>query len=279
MSFFQDIEATLLTGPADDSEVQNTVDQEFDNVMEEQKQQLRRSEEEVRTLSEVESRLFKANLYRAVLENPLFPDEQSQTAYEVEQEFREFTLSRLNALLGVSNNKQPEAVLDPEEVNVLKIWAKKLLNKPTALNIQAAPVEVKPPPVVTPVVVSRPASTPRMQTASVSPKRIAQPVQQAKSAKKPVVVKDVQPEDDVEFVYKGGRKYLKQAGRDAITGKPKDVLVDVTKSVNPVGITPAPYPHPQVAMMTEANNAALFQPNSGPLGQALQKITTRTSDG
>src|SRR5688572_18508420 len=61
--------------------------------------------DEAETLSEVEERLVKANYYRAILDQPLFGADDSDTAADVEREFRDFALERLRILLGMQAEK------------------------------------------------------------------------------------------------------------------------------------------------------------------------------
>ncbi len=205
MAFFRDLEDTLseqtAQGAGDD------VDQVFDAVVEEEERQVQLLEAESRALSEVEARLYKANLYRLVLDNPLFPGESGEEAAQVEQEYREFTLKQLNTLMGIRADEETQDGLDPEETRVLKIWAKKLLNKPTVLAPIA--VESRPPPVMASVTVPLPSPrAPRPPT--LAPKRVA-PAQAPKTVRQktaPVVAED---QDGV--IHKGGKKFVRHQGR------------------------------------------------------------------
>lgn len=285
MSFFQELQGSLLTGPDDGQ--QASVDQAFDDVVEEEQEQVQRTEAEFRTLSAVEARLLKANLYRAVLDNPLFPDEGDDIAAEVEQEYREFTLSRLNALMGISE-ANPATDLDLEEKTVLKAWARKLLSKPAVLGLPAAQPQEAKTPVLAPVTVRTQVRTqPQVQAPRIQAQPVAARTQPQKTAapKKAIKVKPrgeetSEPVGDDDFVFKGGKKYVKRDGTDAITGKPKVVLVDVTGFTKPTNVAPVPYPGQQAAMMHEMNVSSMLIPGGDSvLGKALQKVTTRTSSG
>lgn len=280
MTFFKDLEQTsLLTG--DENTDLESVDRAFEDILEEEEQVQQRTETEYRTLSAVEARLEKANLYRAVLENPLFPDEGSSISAEVEQEYREFTLRRLNVLLGIEDSGTPETELEFEEKKILKVWARKLLGKPSVLGLPAQVQEPRLQSTVTPVTVK---VQPRPQIQVQSPKPTPQTPQRQRVQTKPVPVNKspvrvTEDEHGNEFVFKGGKKYLKRDGKDALTGKPKTVLVDVTAPAKPTNVSPTPYPSQQAAMMHEVTMADLTMPKNGPLGDALQKVTTRTSSG
>lgn len=102
--------------------------------------------EEVRTLSEVERRLKKANYYQAILAQPLFGGDPSEEALDVEYEMREFALKRLRALLGIDIQETPVApvsVFSPDEELALKTLAAKILAKPAVLEAPVAPVAIK----------------------------------------------------------------------------------------------------------------------------------------
>ena len=279
MAFFQELQDTLLVEPADpdgyDGDQQASVDQAFEDVIEEEQQHVERSEAEYRTLSAVEARLLKANLYRAVLDNPLFPGESDSIAAEVEQEYREFTLSRLYALMGIADGN-PGTDLDAEEKTVIKAWARKLLSKPAVLGLPAPAPEVKTAPVLAPVTVRtqvRPQpqiQAPRVQAQPqvapprqpqkkfTAPKKVANPGPRGQEKSEPV------SGDDDEYVFKGGKKYVKRDGKDAITGKPKTVLVDVTGFAKPTNVAPVPYPGQQAAMMHEMNLSSMLVPGAIP---------------
>lgn len=127
----------------------------------EEQEETQLTEEE--TLSEVEVRLHKANYYRAVLDQQLFGEDDSEAAIEVSREFRDFALSRLRVLMGIElPPEEKQNLFSGEQVEALKVWADRLISKPTLM-------EAKPPPQVptlTPVVQTPPA--PKVQTVQVS---------------------------------------------------------------------------------------------------------------
>ncbi len=121
---------------------------------------------ENRILSSVENRLSKANYYRLVLENPLFSDGESEAAYEVEAEFRNYALERLQVLMGERPERLdvdlPEEMVDvlrsfsPLQLQALKLWADTIIARdpsmakavppaPPKMNT-VAPQQVVPPP-------------------------------------------------------------------------------------------------------------------------------------
>lgn len=88
-------------------------------------------ERRARVSSDVETILFKANLYRQFLNNgSIFDGDESEATREVEEEFAQFAEDRLQTLLGL---KQPVAVqqqqFDPAEVEVLKMVVRRMVEK------------------------------------------------------------------------------------------------------------------------------------------------------
>ena len=112
---------------------------------------------ESEVISEAEVRLSKANYYKAILNQPLFGDDEESVAYEVEQEIRDFVVDRLSVLLGMKQEIAKVAIKEfsDERREALEQWADNLLSKPHLLalkpgappKLQQAKVE----PVLTPV--------------------------------------------------------------------------------------------------------------------------------
>jgi hypothetical protein len=82
----------------------------------------------LQSISEVERRLEKANLYRQWASGGLY-DNQTSTTVEVEQEFKDFALKQLNKLIGITTEE--EKVVSPFneiEITVLKELANTIIN-------------------------------------------------------------------------------------------------------------------------------------------------------
>jgi hypothetical protein len=89
--------------------------------------------EEIRTLTEAQRRLRKANYYQTILSQPLFEGEVSEEGEEVEDEMREFALKRLRCFLGMEAEEQEQKVqgqFDDEEILALKVFTAKCLGRP-----------------------------------------------------------------------------------------------------------------------------------------------------
>jgi hypothetical protein len=110
---------------------------------------------EASPLDEIEHRLNLASYYRALLEQSLF-EEADEFSAVVEQEVRNFIMSRLSELLGTNKPQPPVEVKLPfteQEVKALRVFANVLLTRQPHAVAQAptpAPVEnprpVDPPP-------------------------------------------------------------------------------------------------------------------------------------
>ena len=108
---------------------------------------------ENRILSSVENRLQKANYYRLVLENPLFSDGEHEIAYEVEAEFRNFALERLQILMGERPERSeldlPEELIQvlasftPVQLQATKLWAEKMIERDPNIQRPQAPAAPK----------------------------------------------------------------------------------------------------------------------------------------
>lgn len=124
---------------------------------------------EVNTLSEVEVRLVKANLYRAILDQPLFGNDDDAITREVQDEIRQYTLKRLRQLIGIDQEDKviaAKALFTDTQVTTLRALADRMAGKLTALATpQVAPVAPQAPQVRSVQVATAPKkSRPRAQT-------------------------------------------------------------------------------------------------------------------
>lgn len=138
--------------------------------------------DETETLSEVEIRLHKANYYRAVLDQQLFGEDESEAAVEVSGEFREFALKRLRVLMGIqaeeSQQSKPD-IFTEEQLEALRVWADRLINKPALMEARL------PPQVPTIAPVSTTPQPPKVQTVQVAaPSKTKKTSKPSKSLKK-----------------------------------------------------------------------------------------------
>lgn len=109
-----------------------------DIILEEFDEEDQAAEETLTALTEAESRIEQANLYRAVLNHNLFSPNSARPEIikRVRREFQEFTLYRLNVLLGITPDKgrpgavqQATSVFSQEEITALKAIASRLTKK------------------------------------------------------------------------------------------------------------------------------------------------------
>jgi hypothetical protein len=136
-----------------------------------------------RQVSEVEKRLEKAFLYQQWTTGSLY-DTRTDTAIEVEAEFKAFALQKLNELVGISLPQSVNSGFDENEVLVLKALAQKIIKAPTLLGQNAPKVEKAPkpapqrvqkqPPKAEPKPVAKPVGRPKLNRQSV-PQEVAKP--------------------------------------------------------------------------------------------------------
>lgn len=99
-----------------------------------------------RRMSAVEEKLMAAQYYKAVLDMDFFESRDSFTV-KIENEIKDFVVKRMESLVNGTPMVQGEDHFTPEEVKVLKLWAKKLLApKPAQAPQPAAPVAAPAPP-------------------------------------------------------------------------------------------------------------------------------------
>src|SRR5271166_4052638 len=127
-------------------------------------------EQEVETLNEVQVRLLKADYYNALLKNPLFGPNEHPLATEVENEVRQFVMTRLRVFLGMAPDSQEQKIqntFDDQQLEALAMWANKLLKRPAMYNLQPNAAATKPEPVMSFQV--KPAVVERQNVASTTP--------------------------------------------------------------------------------------------------------------
>ncbi len=251
MGFWRDMDGNMQNTP-NETPVQAAVDDAYDQYLSDDSG----SEEvieEVRVRSEVERRIRKANLYQAILAGEMFEGEVSDEAIEVEAEFREFALKRLQIFMGMDAEeelKEKPAQFTREEELALKTLAAKILGKPVPAPQQPAPELPKKVFVAAPKPVAMPSAEPRLRqiadpvTAPIK-RRSGRPVASApeKVAMKPPPT--------------GPRKRRTvQVQGTKLDGTQGVVSVDVSGPVEPPpSVTRAPMPTPEMAYMMEAARA------------------------
>jgi len=124
-------------------------------------------------LCEAERRFAKAKYYEVLIKEPIFEGDTSPTAAEVVKEIQTFSRERLSVLLGIRPAAQPQTfVFTPEETDILKKMAQKLLKRPELGGISVAPAPTSP--------------TLKRATAPQAPKPAARPQNTVETKKEPV---------------------------------------------------------------------------------------------
>lgn len=248
--------------------VQTAVDEAYNRLQDNDAEAAAEVEEEVRTLSEVERRLRKSNCYRAILDQPLFDENASEEAVEVEAEFREFALARLRELMGISAIKPPvEQQFSYEEEVALKAWAAKLVGKPAILSIDPGPAKPAVSSVKTPAAVplSPAPIEPRLRTMSDpvrAPRKPSGRPPHAKNKPKAEVVTPAPPLKTAEVVE------VERVGAD---GKVMKVAVNNQKQVEPTGAVRVPMPSPDMALSLERTKSESIAMNHPVLQQFINR--------
>lgn len=250
------------------------------------------SESEAETLSEVEVRLVKANYYRAILDQPLFGDDESDIAYDVEREFRDFALERLRILLGMQLEKAPEEkAFSSDQEEVLKEWADRLIARPQLLGVVASGQPQVQPAQVRPAAPAVQTTKPQVnQVAAQTPRKRGRPPGSGKNQRTQTRQPDSQSQPvaqlskdelaaGVKVDEKG--KYFEQQGQDAVTGQPKLIKMYLTTQSTPVNdpsYKPMPPPDSDIALMREQAEANMMQSKAVNLhpkmGQILNHFLT-----
>lgn len=233
----------------EDEQFISSLAEEAMNYLDRQENRFRESEQE---LSEVEVRLRKAGLYRAVLDNSLF-DNTTELAAEVESEFRSFALARLKSLLGMQNTDKPQETgnkmlpFDENEVKVLKAWASKLLKRPATMAIEPAQSMV--------------VAEPTIQTVVTQPEN--QRLKQVK-ATKPVIGRPAKNKLTNESKTSENKQFVQ------IEHGGKTVNVNMTKPVDDG--SRKPMPSQDQTLMLEMQKAQEVQSRQNNLAPLIQKF-------
>ncbi len=264
MPFFSDMEDSF---PAEVQEQnQNAVDNAYSELETKASQASKTISEEAKTITEVEIRLRKANFYRVVLDNPLF-DNGDEIAAEVEQEFRTFAIGRLRVLMGLQAEAKTQGeAFPPEELQVLRLWAVKLLNKPAIL-------QVEPTAVAKPTLATRPSAPAGLQAPRLN--RVptqAQPSAPKRGPGRPVGTGKNQLAKKAAETDENGRQFVMVERGSDEKGNAKFVKVDVTPPVRVETHKPAPMPNQETALMMEIMKADQV-PKSKDLMKVINEVT------
>jgi hypothetical protein len=205
-------------------------------------------------MSEVEKRLEMAQYYRLVLNDTIFNDPPNvEVADRVESEIRDFVRSRMSLLVGVGEEKKPEAlspfsdaevlalrtIAQPDVIAALKALAAKVLKKPEILDAK--------PRVVAPEKPKAPAREPTLK------KIVRTPSQQAAPAQSPRQASPANP------VSPGKGKQQKRVFKKVTLVDGTEGQVDVTPPAQPVGVKPFPTPVGKAAIEATAAQTARQQ--------------------
>jgi hypothetical protein len=274
MSFWHDMEesggAAPTRGPAIQvaapARMQAAVDSAFAEMQGQEQQEAADAAEEIRTLTEVERRLRKANYYQAILGQVLFEGSASEEALEVEAEIREFALKRLRILIGIEAEvSASRSSFSHEEEVALKMWAAKILGKPAVLETPAEESR-KPslPPTVRPAPLPEPKLRPLVdQSASKPTKR---PV-----GRPPGTGKHQRAAAAATTETAPAQKII-ESEVTLPNGEVAKVKHDVSGPVRPAGTKPVPMPDPGMQLLMEqarAHEAAAKNPLVGQFVTAI----------
>ncbi len=233
---------------------------------------------EAETLSEVEIRLVKANYYRAILDQPLFGADDSDAAFEVEREFRDFALERLRILLGMQAEKAPEEkAFTEDQEDVLREWADRLMAKPQLLGVvpsnqpQVSMTTVRPVSQQSPPRPIKPTVNQVSVATQTVPRKRGRPPGTGKNQRlQQSQALDTQPsqthglsqsEIDAGMKIDAEGKYFEQNGHDQVTGQPKIIKMrvgGVQVPVNDPNYKPMPSPDSDISMMREQQEAGMM---------------------
>lgn len=184
---------------------------------------------EVETMSEVRIRMQKAKYYEALLQAPLFGNDQRPLALEVEAEVREFVMEQLCTFLGMKTDgtrkSQVADVFDDEQVGALTMLANRVLKRPLLSGPQTQRREEGPPQVSVAILREEPqVSVARQQQPAPLPTSRPQPQRAPQRPAKPTAPRD------------GAPKMVPHP----LTGKP--VPVSSLEQAKPVGVKPQEMP-------------------------------------
>lgn len=182
---------------------------------------------EVETMSEVRVRMQKAKYYEALLQSPLFGNDQRQLAIEVEAEVREFVMERLCTFLGMKPDGTRKSTVadtfDEEQIGALTMLANRVLKRPLLAGPQVQRREDGPPQVA--VAVLR--EEPQVRPTSMAPLPTSRPQPRPQQQR---------PAPRRQTAGDGSPKMVPHP----LTGKP--VPVSSLEQAKPVGVKPQEMP-------------------------------------
>lgn len=231
--------------------------------------------------SEVQTRIQKAKLYDLILSQPLFSDDDSDAAYEVEQEFRAFAEERLQILLGMKQEVQkvePVNPFDMDQEEILRQLADRLLAKPHLIGVLAGSTSAQPKlntvqTQTTPAPQPKPEPPKQPKLNTVQTAKVQQPAkkrgrppgtgknQRAAAAQQPVQKAENLPEG--VFLGEDGKKYIEQDGFDQVTGKPKKVRVEIQEKPDDLTSNPHYRPMPLLQAGQMSNGELIAEDTAG----------------
>lgn len=202
-------------------------------------------------LMEAERRFEKARYYEVLIKEPIFEGDTSPLAGEVISEIQRFARERLTVLLGLKvESPVTESVFTPEEIEILKTLAAKLLKKPEVAGLTAPTnptlKKARGPkrPTMTPATVQQPQQTVAAPTATAKPSmtgevmKIPQKDGTFREYKKVV-------EDGREFyVGENGNRYTL-----ATNAEGDYYMKSYSRQAKPVGIKPLPRPNESAMLL------------------------------
>lgn len=218
-------------------------------------------------MAEAERRFSKAKYYEVLIKEPIFDGDTSPMAMEVIKEIQTFSRERLSILLGLKAEGESalSEIFSPEEIQVLKQVAAKLLKKPAlgGLSISSEPTLKKARAPVAPAVKAapaprgRPRAEPKIETKEL-------PVDSREKIRIPQ--KDGSFRDYTKTIDKVGDKeiYIGENGQRYImmqneTGQ--SFMKSITRQARPVGIKALPplTPSMMAAVAAQHVTAAIQQ--------------------
>jgi hypothetical protein len=279
MSFWRDMadDVAPTRGPAiqvaTPSRVQAAVDTAFAQMQGQEQQDAADAAEEIRTLTEVERRLRKANYYQAILGQVLFEGGASEEAVEVEAEIREFALKRLRILIGIEAEiaPAPRTSFSHEEEVALKMWAGKILGKPAVLEPPAEEPRksVLPPPPARPVPLPEAKLRPLVDQA-------ATPVLKRRPGRPPGTGKHQRAAAAAATETTPTTPAAPKVVETEVTlpdGTTAKVQHDVSGPVRPAGTKPAPMPDPGMQLLMQQAEAQQKAARNPIVGQFVTAIS------
>jgi hypothetical protein len=163
-NFSSDPDAYGVPSPEERNTPRARIDAAIAEMHEDTRKAAEEAQRELDLMTEARTRFAKAALYEQIIEGQLFEGDDAVTL-AVEDEFKAFAEERLMVLLGMQpDRKKSDASFDDEEVNVLKLFAAKMLKRDISI-----PTKTTAPATLAPVRVAKPA--PPSVGALAAPKR------------------------------------------------------------------------------------------------------------